>query len=436
MADRNIVTQVGIEDLKFALTEIAENLSAHINASLSKAHGLNLVSGFVDTDGNDRTTYQDSNGDVIGNYFLRFVVNNVIYFAPALVTSLPGQDATNGAIDTSPEGEFDSQGGSAWITDYTSTQVEQAQSINTDVLIPHTRQPAQLTHGNFTVVLQNTFTSLGHVAGTHIIQIRISNLVYTIPAVTRIGGPLQAPRIGGIPTNLSVNIGSGDPNDCDVPVTVPFNGGTKPVEYHWQYNNASVWTDITPSPAGTLVLPGWSDGITFQWADTSTPTFRITSIHPGSDQTRSAQFRCRVTNAAVPDSGPDSGTITNVLTFTGTDNTGKWLCGVARDLGYITEEDYQTDRQWCMEAYPPKYYNGYSWWARPLAAWFGEHPAFFAPIAPLIQAWTQEICFQAGKKPQGSFLGKCVMLFGVSGCLVIGTIRSKLKRLRLSTAHR
>lgn len=433
--DRNIVTQVGIEDLKFALSEIAENLDAHINASLSRAHGINLITGYVDADGNDLTKYYDSNGDVIGNYFLRFVVNSVMYFAPAITTTLPGQDPTTGIIDTSPEGEFDSQGGSAWVTDYTSDQVAQANAINQDVLIPHTRQPHATTHGSMTIVLQDTFSSLGHRVGTHVLQMRIGNNVYNIPCVTRIGGTLQPPRIGGIPTNLSVSIGSGDPNDCNVPITVPFNGGTKPVEYHWQYNNSGVWTDITPAASGSLALPGWDSGITFQWADTSNPTFRITSVHPGSDQTRSAQFRCRVTNSASPDSGPTSGVITNVCTFTATDNTGKWLCGVARDLGYISEEDYQVDLRFSTENHDPVIYDGYSCWAKPLAGWFLKHPKAFIPVAPLIKGWTREIIFQCGLTPKGSLVGKAVIWVGVTICLIVGEIR-KRRALKLSTGTR
>jgi hypothetical protein len=437
MADRNIVTQVGIEALKFALTEIAENLNAHVNASLSKAHGVNIVVGFVDSDGNDRTTYQDSNGDVIGNYFLRFAIENVIYFAPAVVTALPGQDATTGSVNTSPEDEFTGQGGSAWITDYTSTQVEQADAINDDVLIPHTRQPHASTHGSLTVLLQNTFTSLGHVAGTHVIQIRIANNVYNIPCVTRLGGPLQAPRLGGIASNLSVNIPEGAPNTCDVPVTAPLLGGTKPVAYHWQYNNVGVWTDITPAVSGNLPVSGWSGGVDFQWASTATPTFRIVGVHPGSNQTRSAQFRCRVTNVAVPDTGADSGVMTNVLTFSATDKTGTWLCGVAWEFGHITLDDYRVDAAWSAKNIGPVTYAGYSMWAAPLSRWFRAHPAAFPLIAPFVQAWTNEVGFRNGTKQRGSLLGKAVMAVGRPICCVLGAVKGySLLFAKLSTARR
>jgi hypothetical protein len=424
--DRNIVTQVGIEDLKFALAEVAENLSAHVNASLSKAHGVNIVAGYIDADGNDRTTYQDSNGDVIGNYFLRFAIANVIYFAPAITTTLPGQDATSGVINTSPEGEFDNQGGSGWITDYTSDQVAQANAINTDVLIPHTRQPHATTHGSMTAVLQNTFSNLGHTVGTHVVQMKIGNNVYTIPCTTRLGGPIQAPRIGSIITNASVNIPEGEPNTCNVPVTVPFLGGTKPVAYHWQYNNSSVWTDITPSVSGSLSLPGWSSGIDFQWSDTANPTFRITGVHPGSNQTRSAQFRCRVTNVAVPDTGPTSGVITNTFTFTATDRTGTWLCGVAADFGYISLEDYRTDADWSSKSIDALTYAGYTSVAEPLAAWFRKHPYCFWPVAFFVCAWTREVCYRSGTKKSGSLIGKAVMKVGRPACALLGWLHYRL----------
>jgi hypothetical protein len=433
MPDRNIVTQVGIEDLKFALAEIAENLDAHINASLSKAHGIGLMQGFVDADGNDLTTYQDSNGDVIGNYFVRFVVNNVAYYAPAIATALPGQEATTGIVDTSADGEFEEQGGSSWVTSYTSDQVAQANAINNDVLLPHTRQPHEDTHGSITAVLQTTFSSLGHTVGTHIVQMRIGGNVYNIPASNRLGGPLQPPRIGGIPTNLSVEIGEGDPNDCDVPVTVPFLGGTKPVEYHWQYNNSAVWTDITPAASGSLALPGWDSGIDFQWADTSVPTFRITKVQPGSNETRSAQFRCRVTNAAVPDTGPNSGIITNTLTFTASDETGTWLCGVACDFGYISVEDYRTDAAWSAQHVDAATYAGYSLWAAPLAAWFRQHPFCFWPVGFFVCAWTREVCYRSGTKKSGSVIGKLVMKIGRPVCRLIGAAQAVVK---LSTGRR
>lgn len=326
MSDRNIVTQVGIEDLKFALSEVAENLSAHVNASLSKAHGLNILNGYIDDNGNNLNTYQDATGTVVGTHFVLFQVGNANYYAPANLTTLAGQSETSGSIQTSADAL--AQGGSAWVTDYTSDQVAQARSMNTDVLIPHTRLPHRLAHGGMSVTAQATYNALGNQIGTHIIRFMFDNVVYNIPVSNRFGGPAQPPRISGIPPNLSdhSDAGSEGQNKVNRPLTVTLLAGTLPVAYHWQYNNSGVWTDITPAASGNVPLPGWlsngGNGVDFTWVNTSTPTFLIFEAKPGSGETRSGQFRCRVTNLAVPDTGPESGVITNVCTYTFQDDSG------------------------------------------------------------------------------------------------------------------
>jgi hypothetical protein len=324
MAERNIVTQDGLVDLKFQLQEVAENLSAHINASLSKAHGVVVLQGYTDADGNDLTTYQDSVGDILGNYFIRFTVDNVHYYAAAITTALAGQDESTGSIDTGEEDDFQSVGGSAWVTNYVSQQAADAEAINTDVIIPHTRNPHWDAHGSLTILNTPTYDTDGHQIGTHIVRMRIGGNVYNIPVCDRFGGPLQVPRIGSIPPSVSVDFDSGEGNDVDIPLTLTVSGGTRPYAYHWQYFNTTtgLWTDITPAGSGSLSVPGWDSGIEYQWASTSTATFRITEANPGSDVTASMALRCRVTNPAVADSGATSGVISNNCIFTATDETG------------------------------------------------------------------------------------------------------------------
>jgi hypothetical protein len=255
MSERSIVTQVGIEDLKFALGEVAENLSKHINSSLSKAHGLNIINGYVDSDGNDRTTFQDSEGNVMGQYQLLFFINNVAYYAPAQATALEGQPETNGSIDTSDtDDEFDEQGGSAWVTDYTSDQVAQAEAMNVDVLITHTGQIYYATHGNMTVSVQTTFNSLGAQIGTHLVTFRYSGVVYQIPVSNRFGGPAQLWRgfamAGdvGFTSNTAVfarNYSGGYHND---PIYYRDGSGTLARTVTLQINErndgAGNWTDV------------------------------------------------------------------------------------------------------------------------------------------------------------------------------------------------
>src|SRR6185295_17636631 len=114
---------------------------------------------------------------------------------------LAGQPDSTGSIDTSVDGDaFQNQGNSAWITDYTSDQVQQAQSMNQDVLIPHTRQPHWSTHGSMSILTQPTFNTLGAKVGSHIVQIKYNNSVYNIPVSRRFGGPPQLWRDFGFST--------------------------------------------------------------------------------------------------------------------------------------------------------------------------------------------------------------------------------------------
>jgi hypothetical protein len=263
--DRSIATQVGLKELKFALSEVAENLSAHVNASLSKAHGVNIINGYTDSLGNDLTAYRDSFGNIVGNYFLRFVVGNVAYYAPAMLTALEGQPDTTGIIDTSETGEdFSGQGSSSWITDYTSDQVAQAESMNDDVLIPHTRQPHWSTHGSMTVLTQNTFSTLGAKVGSHVVQVKYNNIVYNIPASLRFGGPPQVWRSFGFSTSSNflhrwVQVGSDD--DQTASFFYRDGTGTLPRNVVLQVNNVSngtgAWVDV-PAIGGNISVSGSS----------------------------------------------------------------------------------------------------------------------------------------------------------------------------------
>jgi hypothetical protein len=309
MSDRSIVTQVGIEDLKFALSEVAENLSKHINASLSKAHGLNIVNGYIDANGNDLTTFQDSQGNVMGNYQILFFIGNVPYFAPALATALAGQPATNGSIDTSIVTD-NGPGGSAWVTDYTSDQVAQAQAMNTDVLIGHTQQIYYSTHGSMSVIPQNTFNSLGAQIGTHLVTFRYNGQIYQIPVSNRFGGPVQTWRgfgfaadtgfttnTGVFAHNYSGGYGSGS-------LFYKDGGGTLPRTVTLQINErqdgSGNWTDV-PLAGGSFQL---NDGnpvlvtaysVTYpQTLYTFTISVRTLSDHP----ILLAVFRVKIVNEA------------------------------------------------------------------------------------------------------------------------------------------
>lgn len=312
MADRSIVTQVGLGDLKFALQEVAENLFTHINSSLSKAHGLNIINGYVDANGNDLTTFQDSQGNVMGNYQILFFIGNVPYFAPANLTVLPGQPETNGSIDTDTEqaDAFSQQGGSAWVTDYTSDQVAQAEAINTDVLVGHTQQIYYATHGNMAVTSSITFNSLGAQVGSHLVTFRYNGLVYQIPVSNRFGGPSQIWRGFGFAAdtgftsntatfahNYSGGYGSGS-------IFYKDGEGTHPRTVTLQINEHQAgdgnWTDV-PEAGGSFQLDSGNPVIVGAYNVTypQNPYSFLISVRTLSDHPiLLAVFRVKIVNEA------------------------------------------------------------------------------------------------------------------------------------------
>ena len=113
MAQQSVITQTGLSDIKLTLNDIAADLEQHVNDSLSKAHGINIQPGYVDSVGTDFTKYRNSNGDVIGDYLVSFLVNGSLYYAPAQLTTQSGQPYTTGAPQA--VGAVQGVGGGAWV---------------------------------------------------------------------------------------------------------------------------------------------------------------------------------------------------------------------------------------------------------------------------------------------------------------------------------
>lgn len=240
MGNTNLVTSSSLQEIKVSELEIVNNLSIHANTSLSKAHGwvfLNLPSPYLDSGGNDVSFYADSNGDIVGHYMLRLTYNNTNYYAPMESSILAGQDATTGLTiaEISTAGVI---GGTAWITEFVSEVQSVIQSANSTVLLPHTRLGHWETHTGsiYAVIPQVTYDSSGHTVGNYIARISFNGQELWIPCDSRLGGPLQLPRLSGfsVISPIYLESGGGDTAPYNTPFFPVLLGGTLPITYSYE----------------------------------------------------------------------------------------------------------------------------------------------------------------------------------------------------------
>lgn len=307
--ERAIATQTGLGELKSILNEIGENLSAHANRSLARTHGIELMPGYIDGDGNDLTTYKNSNGGVVGTKIIRFQVNGQLYYAPANLTVLAGNPSSTGLINTAGDQLFTGIGNSSWITDFTSEQFAQAQAINS-LVTQHNQLSHNETHPpvpKMTALAIVTLDTAGHVVGHYIVQMTVGGVVYNIPCDTYFGGPLQPPRNVALSPSVlpTVVFQPGQSNNVSIPITAMANG-TKPFTYRWQ-SLQGVYTDIAAlDEAGYgLTNNGTGFNVTYTWLSTSDPKITLTKLNPGSGQKQTIFLRCLITNPAGTVTSPE-----------------------------------------------------------------------------------------------------------------------------------
>jgi hypothetical protein len=311
MAQKNIITQTSLNDIKLVLNDTAANLTQHVNDSLSLAHGINLWPGFVDADGNDFTKFRNSNGDVVGNYIVTFYVNGVIYYAPANITNLQPQPPSSGTIRLASENVASVASG-AWVTDFTSLALQAADATQTSVLLPHTRLGHWEAHGGMTVANRNTFDTNGNLVARFVVRFQFDGQIYEVPCETSITGVPQP-----VKSTLSINYlyfpssaGSfTSQHPSGFPITATASGGTAPYTFGWYYRE-----DIDPVTAGVLLPasatdfqdPGYNVKITFVTSTLSPfSTLTLTNIRNISGSNKNLFWYCKVTDAASATANSD-----------------------------------------------------------------------------------------------------------------------------------
>jgi hypothetical protein len=312
MGDTNLVTTDSLQEIKISEQEIVNNLFVHANASLSMAHGweyLRLPSPFLDAFGNDLSTYCDSNGDIVGHFQLRLTFDNTNYYVGIESTGLAGQPSNTGLIVSASNAlQPQSEGGTAWITSFVSNTGQVVEAANSTILLPHTRLGHWETHtgGVYAVIPQVTYDSSGHVVGNFITRIGYQGQELWIPCDSRLGGPIQPPRISGfnVASPIQIDSGAGETSNYNIiffPIVV---GGTKPLTYGYDYYDPSsgLWKDVlTLGSMDTEIVIPWlqhQGGLGCRFISDQTGQFIVVHGGPGGNDKDSIRVRAKVTNPA------------------------------------------------------------------------------------------------------------------------------------------
>lgn len=346
-SQKNLVTQARLQEVKYAQQTLVDNLYAHVNASLSKAHGIELYylpHPTFDANGNDISIYFDSHGDRVGYYYMRFTFNNTSYFAPLEVTGLPGKDPATGISPDTNVGVIVPviPGGSAWVTDFTPEDEQDLIVTNNDVLYPHTLLSHWETHtaGVYQIYTQATYDDAGHKVGTHVARVVVDGSEYLIPCTPGVGGMPQPMRLPfpAINTlqNSNCNWCSMGRDDAQYGYFWwnPPTGGTLPYTFTWQINSYKVlklptkqwwqdpntgsgtWIDL-PYTLTPLALPGGTPEPGHYYY--TLPNKLTIQVSTGDDSGHVvATVRGKYTNVA-------GSVYTNYCLFKANDEDGSWI---------------------------------------------------------------------------------------------------------------
>lgn len=373
-AEQNLITKGRLQEIKTAETILSENLYAHANASLSKAHGFilyRLPHPTLNANGDDISVYRDSHGDLVGDSLMRLTYNGVNYYVPLQSTTLAGKNPNTGItpdITTLVGLGITVPSSTAWVTDF--TQQDQADLIftNDNVLLPHTLLSHWETHvgGVYQVFPQIIRDSAGHKVSNYVARIVVDGAELLVPCDTRTLGPIQPIRLPfpGINTLRGTNANYCAMGRDGSQVGFFFRnvptGGDKPGTFTWQVNSyyapnypwwadpnlgSGIWSDLVGTsgslgPAGPIFNPiGGSYSIT-------NDTLALTTFGGVSAQICSATVRGKWTNAA--------GTVyTNMCIFVANDTDGSWVFSGPDTNQSATHVPIAADPAWVDGYYTP-----------------------------------------------------------------------------------
>lgn len=448
MGENNVVTQSTVNQVNAALGELADQLDAHVRASMAKSHGfdvLQFAAPTLDAAGNDIQYYRDSGGSIVGQFQLRATVGNVVYYAPAATTALAGQpDSSSSLIGSAAlAAALGSTASDAWSTEDYTEALTTIETIRDDLLLPHTRLGHWEAHAPLSVYAKATTDSGGDTVGRHVLIFQFDGVKYEIPCDTRLGGPPQRPRLSALMptvhfngnvsgnfslqgTTLYMHVSSGDPWPSSVDITYQLSGGTHPITYLWEYSlNGTTWTSFvkdtpvagTESNDARLTLTSVNNG-TVPTSGTHTINFGITS--PGGDNGSRWYIRCTFTSAG-------GSYVTVPLYVDMKDSASKFLCTLAFENGVISREVLARDVLF-SSTLDAATRAGYRLWARPLAHWLRGHAGCRKIVLRGVAHWARYTASRTGLDVEYRFLGHLFYLVGRPVCRVLGWLTAPIAR--------
>jgi len=368
-AEQNLVTKGRLEEIKSAEALLSENLNAHANASLSKAHGFilyNLPHPTLDANGNDLSVYSDSHGDVCGTSLLRLTYNGVNYYVPLQSSGLPGKNPNTGITPNYSNSGVAAPSSTAWITDFTQQDMQDLLFTNDSVLLPHANLAHWETHtgGVYQIIPQIINDSAGHRVSNYIARILVDGVELWLPCDTRTNGPLKPvtvafPAINTLQGSNANYCAMG--NDNDQFGYFWYNnptGGILPATFQWQFNTYqpqkignSFWSDpLTGSGMWNTVTPGvfmTMTGNPVGAVSTTTGNKLTVQVGTGSDsQIVCATIRGKWTNAV-------GSVYTNWCLFIANDQDGSWIFSDPDFNQTATHVPITNDPTWVDGYYTP-----------------------------------------------------------------------------------
>lgn len=317
----NTVTQSTTDAVDASLALLRAAFLAHATASLSKAHGVNVLylpTPVYDSSGNNVQYYFDSAGDVVGTYQLRFTVSGVTYYAPANATALAAQSVDiSSALLTNSQiaDQLSARESTALVTPFATEDAAYADAVRDAILLPHSEQGHWEAHVPITVRTRTVVDSRGNVVGRYVATLQFDGVKYDIPCDTQLGGPPRRPggpllptitwtgplngnfSLNGTTIFMHVNAGASWPTGF----TLTYTGitGSLPMAYLWEYSvDQTTWTAfpnsyVSNAGTGALKLNIASSGNVV--GGTHAASFLIQS--PGGDGGGYLYFRVTFTNA-------------------------------------------------------------------------------------------------------------------------------------------